>query len=159
MLSSKLIRLIEDHWDPIANRILAEICHDPRLKHMASLPAGDLRERARDILQRLGHWLSVSKTDELARQYERLGGLRFEESIPLAEVALSYLIVKDRMLEFVRDQGIGESPVAIYAEEELEHCVGRFFDTAVYHIILGYEEAREEAGTMRHRSRAAMSAK
>jgi len=60
MLSSKLIRLIEDHWDPIANRILAEICHDPRLKHMASLPAGDLRERARDILQRLGHWLSVS---------------------------------------------------------------------------------------------------
>jgi hypothetical protein len=159
MLSSKLIRLIEDHWDPIANRILAEICHDARLKHIASLPAGDLRERARDILQRLGHWLSVSKSEELARQYERLGGLRFEESIPLAEVALSYLIVKDRMLEFVRDQGIGESPVAIYAEEEREHCVGRFFDTAVYHIILGYEAAREEAGTMRHRSSAAMSAK
>jgi hypothetical protein len=158
MLSSKLIRLIEDHWDPITTRILSEIRLDPRLKHVASLPAGDLRERARDILEHLGHWLSVSKSEELARRFERVGGLRYEESIPLAEVVLSYMIIKDRMLEFVRDQGIGDSTVAIYAEEELEHCVGRFFDSMVYHMILGYEDALAEAGRVRHKSKTTTSA-
>jgi hypothetical protein len=158
VLSSKLIRLIEDHWDPITTRILTEIRHDPRLKHVASLPAGDLRERARDILEHLGHWLSVSKSEELARRFERVGGLRYEESIPLAEVVLSYMIIKDRMLEFVRDQGIGDSTVAIYAEEELEHCVGRFFDSMVYHMVLGYEDALAEAGRVRHKSKTTTSA-
>jgi hypothetical protein len=155
MLSSKLIRLIEDHWEPITGRILSEIRRDPRLKHVASLPTSDLRERARDLLQRLGHWLSVSKSEDLARSFERVGSLRYEESIPLAEVVLSYMIIKDRMLQFVRDQGMGDSPVAIYAEEELEHCVGRFFDTMVYHVILGYEDALAEASRVHRRSKAA----
>jgi hypothetical protein len=155
MLSSKLIRLIEDHWEPITGRILSEIRRDPRLKHIASLPTSDLRERARDLLQRLGHWLSVAKSEDLARSFERVGGLRYQESIPLAEVVLGYMIVKDRMLEFVRDQGMGDSPVAIYAEEELEHCVGRFFDSMVYHVILGYEDALAEASRVLPRSKAA----
>ena len=140
MLSSKLIRLIEDHWDPIATRILSEIHHDSRLRRVSALPASELRDRARDILEHLGHWLSVAHSDELARRFESVGRHRCEDGIPLHEVALSYLIVKDRMLEFVRNQGIADSPVGIYAEEELEHCVGRFFDHMVYHVIVGYEE-------------------
>jgi hypothetical protein len=62
------------------------------------------------------------------------------------------------MLEFVRNQGIGDSPVAIYAEEELEHCVGRFFDSMVYHMTLGYEDALAEAGRVRHKSKTTTSA-
>jgi hypothetical protein len=29
----------------------------------------------------------------------------------------------------------------LYAEEELEHRVGRFFDILVYHLVKGYESA------------------
>jgi hypothetical protein len=154
MLSTKLVRLIEEHWDSITTRILGQIRHDPRLTHIASLPASDLRERARDILERLGHWLSASKPEELARRFERVGGLRYEEAIPLHEVVLSYLIIKDRMLEFVRDQGIAESPMALYAEEELQNCVGRFFDSMIYHMILGYEAAQDEAIRVRAHEKA-----
>ena len=141
MLSSKLIQLIEDHWDPITTRILRDIRHDHRLPHAAGLPESELRERARDILEHLGHWLSPAKEEELARRFERIGRQRFEESIPLHEVVLAYLIVKDRMLEFVRGQGIGETTVERYAEEELEHSVGRFFDSMIYHVVRGYEAA------------------
>ena len=158
MLSSKLIRLIEEHWDPIATRIMSDIRHDHRLTHIAGLPASDLRERVRDILQRLGHWLTVSKSDELAERFERVGASRCQDSIPLAEVVLATTFVKLRMLEFVRDQGIGDSPVAIYAEEELEHCVGRFFDSMIYHLVVGYEAALAGASRMRHNSRATMTA-
>ncbi len=99
--------------------------------------------------QHLGHWLSVSKQEELARRFERIGVLRFEESIPLAEVVLCYVIVKDRILEFVRGQGIGQTTVEVYAEEELEHSVGRFFDSMIYHIVCGYEAALSEAARVR----------
>ncbi len=159
MLSSRLIRMIEDHWDPITNRIMADIRQDHRLRHIASLPASDLRDRTRDILQRLGHWLSVSKPEELAQRFQQVGASRHEEGIPLAEVVLGHVMIKDRMLAFVRDQGIGDSPVAIYAEEELEHCVGRFFDSAIYHLIVGYEGALPAPmSRARHAGSAALSA-
>lgn len=145
MLSSKLIQLIEDHWDPITTRTLREIRHDARLRHVGGLPEGELRERARDILEHLGHWLGVSKEDELAGRFERVGAVRFQEGIPLAEVVLSYLIIKDRMLEFVRGQGIAQNTLELYAEEELEHCVGRFFDSLMYHMVRGYEQALSHA--------------
>jgi hypothetical protein len=150
MLSSKLIQLIEDHWDPITTCILEEIRHNPRLRHVGGLPESDLRERARDILERLGHWLSSSREDEMARRFEAVGALRFSESIPLAEVVLAYLIVKERMLDFVRGQGMAQSTVALYAEEELEHCVGQFFDSMTYYVIRGYERAMAETPQPAH---------
>ncbi len=145
MLSSKLIRLIEDHWNPITASILEEIRRNPRLRHIGGLPESELRERARDILEHLGHWLTTSQEDELARHFEHIGGVRFAEGIPLAEVALAYSLVKERMLEFVRGQGLAQTPVALYAEEELEHCVGRFFDSMTYHVIRGYEQSLHHA--------------
>jgi hypothetical protein len=30
----------------------------------------------------------------------------------------------------------------LYAEEELEHGVGQFFDNAIYHLIRGYQQAQ-----------------
>jgi hypothetical protein len=45
------------------------------------------------------------------------------------------------MLDYIRDQGIGLSTVEIYAEEELEHQVGVFFDSVIYHVVRGYQNA------------------
>ena len=121
MLSSKLIQLIEDHWDTIASRLLIDIRRDPRLSHACSLPQSELSDRAQEILRHLGHWLTTSCQEELARHFERIGGLRFEEAVPLAEVVLCYILIKDRIVDFVRSQGIGQTALEVYAEEELEH--------------------------------------
>jgi hypothetical protein len=149
MLSSRLIQLIEGHWDPLSTQIVTQIRRDPRLTTIALLPESDLHDRARDILEHLGHWLSLSKLDELASKFEHVARSRHAEAIPLHELVLSYLIVKDRMLEFVRSQGMGESAVELYAEEELEHSVGRFFDHMIYHIVRAYERALAEAAAAR----------
>ncbi len=145
LLSSKLIQLIEDHWDPITNGIIKEIQRNPRLRHIGALPEGELRDRARDILEHLGHWLSGPHEDELARRFQAIGAARFTDAIPLAEVVLAYIVVKTRLIDYVRGQGLVQNPVALYAEEELQHTVGRFFDSIIYHVVCGYEEARPKA--------------
>jgi hypothetical protein len=145
MLSSKLIRLVEDHGDSISASIINEIRSDSRLPHVAGLPEAELRDRAREILRHLDRWLTAPRQEELAARFETIGRTRCEEGIPLHEVVLSYLIIKDRMLEFVRGQGIGQSAVDIYAEEELEHVVGRMFDSMIFYAIRGYEDALQEA--------------
>ncbi len=141
MLSSRLIHMIEDHWASITGQVIREIHDDPWLEHVGRLPADELRDRARDVLEHLGHWLSMSDREELARRFQRLGAERRKEGVPLAETALCYFLMKNRMIEFVREHEMAETPVAIYAEEELEHCIGRFFDNAVYNIVAGYERA------------------
>jgi hypothetical protein len=141
MISANLVQLVEDHSDGVATRIIRQLREDPRLPHMGSLPEGELRSRAREILKHLGHWLLVSKERESAKHFEEIGAERFREGIPLAELALAYIIVKAQIIQFVRDQGIGQTAVELYAEEELEHVVSRFFDMTVYNLIKGYENA------------------
>jgi hypothetical protein len=139
MLSSKLVRLIEEHWDPLTTRIVKEFRTNARLRRLGDLPESELRERARDILEHLGHWLTLSGEHELAPHFERIGAMRHEEGIPLREVVLAYSVIKNEMIEYARAQGIGPSTIEIYAEEELQHCISRFFDSAVYHVVCGYE--------------------
>jgi hypothetical protein len=141
MLSAKLIRMVEEHWEPLTTRIVQDVRRDPRLPHFGMIPESELRERTGVILRRLGDWLTYSNQEELAARFENLGGRRYTDEIPLHELVLRYMMVKDHMLEFVREQGFNHSTVDIYAAEELEHAVNKFFDNAIYHIVRGYEAA------------------
>ena len=82
MLSSKLVRLTEDHWDPLTTRIVKQFRADARLDHFGSLPESELRDRGRDILEDLGHWLTVSGEHELTRHFERIGAERLRKACP-----------------------------------------------------------------------------
>jgi hypothetical protein len=139
MLSTRLIQLIEDQWEPIAARVIGQVRHDPELVETRKLPETELRDWAREILKHLSHSLSQSGYRELGARYEGLGRLRFAESVPLHEAVHAIHILKNRMIEFVRDRGFESTTVEIYAEEELEHRVGCFFDWLVYHLVRGYE--------------------
>lgn len=141
MLSHKLVQSIEEHWETISEGIVQAVRQDPRLAHVSRLSDAELRQRSEDILKRLGHWLVVSKEDEVAAHFERIGRERYEGSIPLCEVALTYQIVKRRAIQFVRDQGFHQNLIQVYGEEELEHAVNLFFDAVLYHMIKGYEES------------------
>jgi hypothetical protein len=45
------------------------------------------------------------------------------------------------MVDFVREQGLARDTIDVFAEEELEYRVARFFDGLVYHIVKGCETA------------------
>lgn len=139
MLSARLIHLIEMHEEQISARILREIRHDPRLAHLAGLPDAELHERGREILQKLGHWLSFGNEEEIARKYEVVGKIRFQEAVPLHESIYGLCLIKYATIDFIHEQGIDKDCVALYAEEELERRVAKFFDWLIIHLAQGYE--------------------
>ena len=143
MLSNQLIRMIEDRWEPITERVLRKIRQDPEMVHLRALPDSELRDWGRGVLKNLGHWLTETK--ELGRRYEFLGRLRFQESVPLYEAVHGIHLLKEETIDCVRGQGFGQSSVEVYAEEELEHRVDHFFDWLVEHFVHGYEEALRKA--------------
>ncbi|MGE5646116.1 MAG: hypothetical protein ACM336_10025 [Acidobacteriota bacterium] len=144
MLSSRLIRFISDHWEQIAARVLRQIRADPNLVELRRLPEGELRERAREILQNLDEWL-LCPEEELAERYEALGRRRFEEGIPLHEVVYSLQLTRENMIQYLRDQALPETPLDLYAEEELDRGSDRIYARMVYYVIRGYERAMREA--------------
>jgi hypothetical protein len=139
MISRTLVQLIEDNSDRITNRIVERQRADHALVEMGKLPMSELRDRAREVLINLGKWLVEGHEGETARRYEELGKRRCREGIPLHEVVRALHIQRENMIDFVREQGVGASTLQLYAEEELEHLVGLFYDRAVYHVVHGYE--------------------
>jgi len=145
MVSGKLIQLIETHQEQIAASVIHEIRHHPDLVHLRKLPDAELRERGLQILENLDHWLGAGHEAEIAHRYEALGKARFEESIPLHESVRALAITKDKMIDFVSEQGLTKTSMELYAEEELERRMGRFFDALIIHMVRGYETAWRRA--------------
>ncbi len=143
MLSYRLIRMISDHWPKIADRVVRQVQRDERFKELGRLTETALRERARDILQNLDRWL-VAKEEELAERYEKLGRQRYEDGIPLHEMVYALQLIRESMIQFIRDQGYAQTPLELYAEEELQHSADRIFDTIIFYFVLGYERALRE---------------
>jgi len=132
--------MIEDSHETIVAQAIKRVQEDPDLEHMKQLPPGELEIWGQSVLRNLGHWLD-GKDEALARRYEGLGRLRYHESIPLHESVRGLQLFKARTIDFVREQGFGRSTLEVYAEEELEYRVDRFFDWLLYHLVRGYEGA------------------
>jgi hypothetical protein len=141
MLSGRLVHLIEANSASIIQQVITQIRRDPELTKLSKLPDAELREYGRYLLERLGDWLAAGTEHELAAHYETAGRLRFEAGIPLYEAVRGLFLVKDKMIDFVLDQAAAKTFMQLYAEEELEHRVDRFFDILVCHMIRGYEDA------------------
>ena len=145
MLSGRLVQLIEEHWEDIAGRVVREIRRHPDLPVLARRPDAELKEWCQGILTNLGYWLAATRGEELRGRYEGLGRTRFEESVPLHEAVLRFFVLKDKIIDFVHQQGFAMTSIELYAEEELERRVHRFFDVMVYHLVRGYEHAMRVA--------------
>jgi hypothetical protein len=125
--------------------VIREIRRHPDLADLCKLSDAELRERSQQILKHLGYWISAGHEAEIEPSYELLGKARFEESIPLHETVRALAIIKNKMMDFVHYQGIARTAVDLYAEEELERRVGRFFDELTIHMVRGYETAWHRA--------------
>lgn len=145
MLSSRLVQLIEDHWEEIANRLFVAIRQHPEMQNLARKSDAELREWCRNILADLDSLLAMDKEQDVKRRFEVLGRMRFEENVPLHEAVLRFHILKNKIIGFIHEQGFPMSAMHLYAEEELELRIDRFFDDCVYHVVRGYEAAMRVA--------------
>jgi hypothetical protein len=100
-----------------------------------------MREYGQALLQNLGHWLAAGKEEDLAPKYQALGKLRFEQNVPLHESVRGLFFIREKMLDFVEEHIFTKNTLELYAEEELERRLGRFFDILTIHLVQGYERA------------------
>jgi hypothetical protein len=141
MISTRLVQLIEANWEEIARRLMRSIRENPETQNVAARPEAETKEWCREILENLGYLLLVRKDQETYRRFQVLGGMRFEENVPLHEAVLRMHILKNKILGFVHEEALSMTVIQVYAQEELEQRIGQFFDALVYHVVRGYEHA------------------
>ncbi len=141
MLSTKFIRLVESHAEEIAESTLRQLAEDPRTPHLARRPWCEQIAECAEIIQDLGHWLVHGGDENVAKRFEPVGARCAAQGIPASELVHALHVLKATMLDFIRNQGMTQSSVDLYAEEELEHQAGRLFDSIVYHVVRGHEGA------------------
>ena len=146
MFSLRLAQSIQDHWEQIASDTIQRIRQDQDVPHMAKLRDVELRNWVRGILDTIQFWPSDGVGQKNAERFQRLGRHRFETAIPLEEAVCCLHILKSKLFDFTRSRGFAQSPIEVYAQEELEHQVGLFFDRLVFYAVRGYEEARRRSG-------------
>ncbi|POA47863.1 hypothetical protein C1884_31160, partial [Pseudomonas sp. GW460-R15] len=82
--------------------------------------------------------------------YEDWGRTRFRQGIPFSEVVYALMLTKRHLRKFIKEHGLVDfsgdriapeefMPMGLYAIQELNYQVGDFFDTALYHLVRGYE--------------------
>jgi hypothetical protein len=145
MISTRLVKLIETNWEEIARRLIRSIRENPETQAVAARPEAETKEWCREILENLSYLLLAKKDQETYRRFQLLGRMRFEENIPLHEAVLRMQLLKAKILGFVHEEAISMTVIQVYAQEELEHRIGRFFDALIYHLVRGYESASERA--------------
>jgi hypothetical protein len=145
MISGKYVHLIETHWESIIARIIDQIRREPELAHLHEAISRQTREWGEDLLEHLGHWLTSPSQQDLVHHYEHLGKARFEEAIPLCQCVRAVCIMREKTLEFIEEHVASNSSVELYAEEELDRRLGRFFDVLLVHMVRGYEREWHKA--------------
>lgn len=141
MVSVKLVHRIEDHWEQVSARVIRLIRSSQDLPQITAMPESEMTEVCRRVLRNLGDWLVSGSESDLASHFERNGADRYRGGIPLSEAIRALQLMKDATIGFIQDGGPVENSVELYAEEELEIQLGRFFDLLVFHLARGYERA------------------
>ncbi len=139
----RLVQVIEDHGEEICAHVLGQVRQSAYLAHIRMLPVSEIRDWLMDIAPHLGQRFQAREIAELRSRM--FGRLCFQESIPLREAVHLLHRLKNRMTDFVRDQGIEQNALELYAERELDRWVDRLFERVIYQLVCGYEEALLDA--------------
>jgi hypothetical protein len=143
MLALKLIHLIEDHSDQLADLLATRIRHSSRTKTFSNVSESELRQRVREVYCQLGEWL-LSKTEaEFAQYYTKLGARRAEQGVVLSDFMWSMVIAKESLWDFLRSEAVADRALELLGEFEMLRLLDRFFERAMYFGVRGYEEHLE----------------
>jgi len=138
MWVGRLVSMIEEHADPLVERFVTTVRHDPRTPHYRDLETADVAARALDVYSHLGQWLAKTSDEAVETEYFALGRHRREEGVPLSEVVMALLLTRRNLWSFVDERGV-DSTLELRRQYDLDILVVRFFDRAIYHVVRGYE--------------------
>ena len=140
MISGKLVHLMVSHQEAVLDRVAQQIRRDPDMAQTGAILTG-LRQWHKELLESLTHWLDKGNSETLQRRLQHVGRDRLEQAVPLHECVRDLCLLKQVLLDFVEEHTLTKDSMELYAEEELDRRVGRFFDLSIVHLVRGYESA------------------
>jgi hypothetical protein len=143
MIALRLVHLIENHCDELAESLQEKVHHSVRTREFRKVPPGEFRDRSREVYRNLNDWL-VNKTEhEIEKVYKPLGARRAEQGVSLGALCWAIILIKENLWDFLEREGLHGGAEQVYGELELLRHLGRFFDRAIYYAVEGYVEARK----------------
>ncbi len=142
IISTKLVRLIEENADQLTGRWLSRVRNHPGTPTYHTYDEAKLYQRAFSVYSQLGKWISSATTKEDIKSiYTDLGAQRYAEGFQLSEV-IQALVITRRVLWFkVESEGFLDNAVDLNLALELNNHVIVFFDRATFYASVGYEAA------------------
>ncbi|MBU2651083.1 MAG: NUDIX domain-containing protein [Bacteroidetes bacterium] len=139
-LSDKLIRLIEDNAELIAQYWLNDVRTSHSTPTYRQFDPIALSSRNMIVISHFGEWLGgIYSGKEIREFYEKLGADRNMEGFKLSEVLSALSLTRKNIWEFALSQNVWNKTIDIYMALELERRMMLFFDRAAYWIARGYE--------------------
>jgi len=145
MLSLRMVQLIEEHSDELADGIVTKLHHSSRTVSLRRIPAAELHSRIQETLHHLHSWLLTNEGHHVQERYRELGRHHAAREVSLHDLCWAIVLIKDHLWHFVEQRVFHTSPVEIHSELELMRVLDLFFDGMIYHIAEGYEEVRGKA--------------
>ena len=156
MIAEKLVELVEIHASRLSADVAQDLATNARTRGFHKVPRADLEARVFRLFHHLGDWISDRRSEKVKVEFADWGVRRFDQEIPLSEIVYAIIVLKQHLRQYIRDNGLVEAtfprtemdyvlPMHMNSLQELNLQVGQFFDEALYHLTIGYEQARGRA--------------
>lgn len=144
MIYGRLIKLIENSADKLAERLVTEIKENKRSSAYEKISDEELKRRAYAVYKNLGAWLGEKTSEDIKEYFLSLGQQRYQEEIPLSNVVSALTITRNELRRYIDSEGLLGSTLELYQELELIQAITVFFDRAIHYTVQGYEACYEE---------------
>lgn len=141
MIALKLVRLIEDHSQELAEGLAEKLLSSEHTRGLRKVPLEELKQRRHEIYHNLAQWLLRSTESDLEHRYVELGRQRASQGVAYSEFCWAIGITKEHLWAFLQREGGMDRAIDLLGGMELLRLLNRFFDRALYYAAIGYERA------------------
>jgi hypothetical protein len=140
MIALRLVRLIESHSDELAEKLTHKLLSSERTRALRAVPVSELHQRYHEVYEHLSDWILTKTEGDIETTYAALGARRAKQGVSLAALTWALMLTKENLFEFLSREGVHGTAASVFGELELLRSLDQFFDRAIYHATVGYEQ-------------------
>jgi hypothetical protein len=142
MRFEEFIRIIEKDSMTIAQKWVKRVTESEFTGTYKNLSEEQLVRTARGVYENLGLFLNPkTPPEEIGKIYAKLGAERYEQGVPLCELAYAIHFDKKVLLNHIFAEGILPDTLKLYQTHDFLARLHDFFDLASYYLARGFQEA------------------
>ena len=140
MLAYRLLRLIETHYEALANGLLQRLQESEKTTDFKRVPPAEFKAAVSEIYHHLGEWLLGKTESEIERRYVEIGAQRRSQGVRFSQLVWAIVLTKEYLWEYLKKEALPDKPVEVFGELEVFELLDQFFDRAIYYAGIGFEE-------------------